>query len=197
VIGLGLAVLLTLMVRPMLVGLVLLPVRLAWGERLFVLWAGLKGAVPILLGTFLFTAAEPDATRLYGIIVVVVTFSVVVQGGLVPTVAARLRVPMQPIQPEPWSLGVRLRHEPSGLRRYLVAAGAPADGCTIGDLAVGEDVWISVVIRHGHLLPVRGSTRLRAGDEVLALTDPEHPQNLAPVFTSGPRPPGTRAAPGS
>ena len=149
------------------------------GERLFLLWAGLKGAVPILLGTFLFTAAEPDATRLYGIIVVVVTFSVVVQGGLVPTVAARLRVPMRPIQPEPWSLGVRLRHEPSGLRRYLVAAGAPADGCTIGDLAVGEDVWISVVIRHGHLLPVRGSTRLRAGDEVLALTDPEHPQNLA------------------
>jgi hypothetical protein len=180
-IGLVLAVLLTLVVRPLLVGLLLLPVRLAWGERLFVLWAGLKGAVPILLGTFLLTAGEPDATRLYGVIVVVVAFSVVVQGSLVPTVADRLRVPMQPIQPEPWSLGVRLRHEPSGLRCYLIAAGAPADGCTIADLAVGEDVWISVVIRDGHLVPVHGSTRLQAGDEVLALTDPEH-QNLTPVF---------------
>jgi potassium/hydrogen antiporter len=49
-IGLILAGLLTLVVRPLLVGLLLLPVRLAWGERLFVLWAGLKGAVPILLG---------------------------------------------------------------------------------------------------------------------------------------------------
>ncbi|MFL6271181.1 MAG: cation:proton antiporter, partial [Actinomycetes bacterium] len=90
VIGLTLAVLLTVVVRPLLVGLLLLPVRLAWGERLFVLWAGLKGAVPILLGTFLLTAGVPDASRLYAVIVVVVAFSVIVQGGLVPTVAARL-----------------------------------------------------------------------------------------------------------
>jgi potassium/hydrogen antiporter len=195
-IGVVLAALLTLVVRPLLVGL-LLPVRLAWGERLFVLWAGLKGAVPILLGTFLLTAGEPDATRLYGVIVVVVALSVVVQGTLVPTVADRLRVPMQPIQPEPWSLGVRLRHEPSGLRRYLIAAGAPADGCTIADLAVGEDVWISVVIRDGHLVPVHGSTRLQAGDEVLALTDPGHTQDLTPVFTTEPSPPGTGSGQGS
>ena len=57
------------------VGLLLLPVRLAWGERLFVLWAGLKGAVPILLGSFLLTAGVPDASRLYAIVVVVVAFS--------------------------------------------------------------------------------------------------------------------------
>jgi len=88
-IGLGLAVLLTLVVRPLLVGLLLVPVRLAWGERLFVLWAGLKGAVPILLGSFLLTTGVPDASRLYAVIVVVVAFSVIVQGGLVPTVAAR------------------------------------------------------------------------------------------------------------
>jgi potassium/hydrogen antiporter len=195
--GLVLAVLVTLVVRPLLVGLLLVPVRLAWGERLFVLWAGLKGAVPILLGSFLLTAGEPDATRLYGVIVVVVVFSVVVQGSLVPAVAARLRVPMQPIEPEPWSLGVRLRHEPSGLGRYLVAAGAPADGCTIADLAVGEDVWISVVIRDGHLVPVHGSTRLQAGDEVLALTDPEHTQNLTLVFAAEPSPPGTGSTQGT
>jgi potassium/hydrogen antiporter len=73
-IGLTLAVLLTFVVRPLLVGLLLLPVRLAWGERLFVLWAGLKGAVPILLGTFLLTAGEPDATRLYAVVFVVVAF---------------------------------------------------------------------------------------------------------------------------
>jgi len=68
-IGLGLAVLLTLVVRPLLVGLLLVPVRLAWGERLFVLWAGLKGAVPILLGSFLLTTGVPDASRLYAVIV--------------------------------------------------------------------------------------------------------------------------------
>jgi cell volume regulation protein A len=104
-IGLTLAVLLTLVVRPLLVGLLLLLVRLAWGERLFVLWAGLKGAVPILLGTFLLTAGVPEASRLSAIIVVVVAFSVIVQGGLVPTVAARLGVPCAPWTPNRGALG--------------------------------------------------------------------------------------------
>jgi cell volume regulation protein A len=194
-IGLALAVLLTFVVRPLLVGLLLLPVRLTLGERLFMVWAGLKGAVPILLGTFLLTAGEPDATRLYAVIFVVVAFSVIVQGGLVPAVAVRLGVPMRTVEPEPWSLGVRFRREPRGLRRHLVAAGSPADGCTIGELAVGEDVWISVVIRHGQLVPVTGTTTLRAGDEILALTDPERTPDLTPVFTSGPGPGDPGATP--
>jgi cell volume regulation protein A len=185
-IGLTLAVLLTVVVRPLLVGPLLLPVRLTRGERLFVLWAGLKGAVPILLGSFLLSAGVPDARRLYAIVVVVVVFSVVVQGGLVPTVAARLGVPMRTVEPEPWSLGVRFRNEPRGLRRHVVAAGSPADGCTIADLEVGEDVWISFVIRDDQLVPVGGSTTLRAGDEILALTDPERGPDLTPIFTPKP-----------
>jgi potassium/hydrogen antiporter len=88
-----------LAVRPLLVGLALVPVRLAPGERLFVLWAGLKGAVPILLGSFLLTAGVPNAPRLYAVIVVVVAFSVIVQGGLVPVVAARLGYPCGPWNP--------------------------------------------------------------------------------------------------
>jgi cell volume regulation protein A len=183
-IGLTLALLLTFVIRPLLVGLLLAPVRLAWGERLFVLWAGLKGAVPILLGIFLLTAGVPDATRLYAIIFVVVAFSVLVQGGLVPAVAHRLGVPMRSVEPEPWSLGVRFRHEPRGLRRYLVAAGSPADGSTLGELDLGEDAWISLVIRDGQLVPSQGATILRAGDEVLVLADPQRAPDIAWVFTS-------------
>ena len=92
-------------IRPLVVGLCLLPAQLDRGERAFVLFAGLKGAVPILLGLLLLTADVPDAERLYGIVVIVVIFSVVVQGSLVPTVARRLGVPMQPIRPEPWTVG--------------------------------------------------------------------------------------------
>jgi cell volume regulation protein A len=101
-------------------------------------------------------------------------------------------VPMRTVEPEPWTLGVRFRHEPRGLRRYLVAPGSAADGCTIGDLALEEDVWIGFVIRDGQLVPVHGSTMLHAGDEILALTDPERTLDLAPVFTGrqGPRDPG-------
>jgi cell volume regulation protein A len=93
-IGLLLAVVLTLVIRPLVVGGLLLPARLRTGEKLFIAWCGLKGAVPILLGTFLLTAGVADANRLYLVIVVVVTFSVIVQGGLVPAVARWCRVPM-------------------------------------------------------------------------------------------------------
>jgi len=93
-IGLVLAIVLAFVLRPVLCGLLLWPVRLARGERLFVLWAGLKGAVPILLGVFIVADGIAGYARLYAVIFVVVTFSVVVQGGLVPTVARRLSVPI-------------------------------------------------------------------------------------------------------
>jgi len=92
--GLVLAVLLGFVVRPLVVTPLLLPAKLSHGERLFVTWAGLKGAVPILLASLAVVAGTDQAPEIYGIVFVVVLFSVVVQGSLVPTVAARLGVPM-------------------------------------------------------------------------------------------------------
>jgi cell volume regulation protein A len=92
--GLVLAVVLGLLVRPLVVVTLLLPVRLTWGERLFVAWSGLKGAVPILLAALAVIAAVDDGAEIYDIVFVVVLFSVVVQGTLLPAVAARLRVPL-------------------------------------------------------------------------------------------------------
>jgi cell volume regulation protein A len=90
--GLVIGAVLALVIRPALVGLCLLPVALSRNERWFVLLAGLKGAVPLLLGSFLLAADVDQAPRLYGIVVVVVAFSVLVQGGLVPTAVRRLRL---------------------------------------------------------------------------------------------------------
>ncbi len=183
-VGLALAALLALVVRPALVGLLLLPIKLTKGERLFVMWSGLKGAVPILLGTYILTAGVPGSDRLYQIVIVVVAFSVIVQGGLVPTVAQHTGVPMRVLEPEPWALGLRFRDEPTALHHYSITAGAPADGCTIAELALGDDTWISMINRNGALVPVRGGTVLQAGDEVLLLADPDtagtDPQ---PLFT--------------
>jgi potassium/hydrogen antiporter len=93
--GIALAALLAFVIRPLVVGLLLLPVRLDWGERLFVMWSGLKGAVPILLAALALLGGVDDGDEIYGIVFVVVLFSVLVQGSLVPTVAARLNVPME------------------------------------------------------------------------------------------------------
>src|SRR6516225_6041870 len=64
--GLALAALLAFVIRPVFVGLVSLPVRLSPRERVFFLWTGLKGAVPILLGMTIVesgTAGPPRRTR--------------------------------------------------------------------------------------------------------------------------------------
>ncbi len=172
-VGIGLAALLILLVRPILVGLLLLPIRLRAGERVFVMYAGLKGAVPILLGMFILASDVGDAHRVYGIIFVVVLVSVAIQGGLVPTVARACGVPMRVVEPEPWALGMRFRDEPQGLQRHVVRSGSAADGTAIADLPLGESAWVSMVSRHGNLLRVRGSTELQAGDEVLLLADDE------------------------
>jgi cell volume regulation protein A len=184
--GLIIAVVLTLLVRPLLVGLISLPIRLRTGERVFVLWAGLKGAVPVLLGTFALTAGMPGAERIYEIVFIVVTFSVVVQGGLAPTVAKWARVPMRSTELEPWALGMRFREEPTGLHRYRVSPGSPADGRTIGELPLGEDLWISMINRDGKLVHVGRDTVLQAGDEILALADPAHTDSET-LFTGDPK----------
>jgi cell volume regulation protein A len=168
--GLILAAALAFLIRPVAIGLSLARVQLSRSERLFVLWAGLKGAVPILLGSFILIAPVPERQRLYGVVVVVVAFSVVVQGGLVPLVAERLGVPMRSVEPEPWALGMRLQDEPEGVHRFTVASGSAADGCSIEDLdALGGRFWVSMVLRGGSLVAVRRDTVLRAGDEVLVL----------------------------
>src|SRR6201995_1348111 len=143
--GLALAALLAFVIRPVLGGLVSLPVRLSVPERAFFLWTGLKGAVPILLGMAIAGSGTPGAAHAYQVIFVIVGFSVTVQGGLVPALAHRLRIPLRSIEPEPWSLGVRFSEEPEGLHRYHVEGGAAAVGRPVSDLPCGEEAWLSLV----------------------------------------------------
>jgi cell volume regulation protein A len=92
--GLALAALLTFVARPAAVAASLAPVRLRMGERLFVMWGGLKGAVPILLAAFALAEGVDDAAAIYELVFVVVLASVVVQGGTIPFAARRLGVEM-------------------------------------------------------------------------------------------------------
>lgn len=90
--GLVIGLVLALVVRPLLAAPMLAGSGLDRGERAFVLLSGLKGAVPLLLGSMLLGLDGGD--RLYGIVVIVVLVSVVLQGGLVPTMARLLHVRM-------------------------------------------------------------------------------------------------------
>jgi cell volume regulation protein A len=192
--GLAIAALLAFVIRPLLVGLILAPVRMSVSERVFFLWTGLKGAVPILLGSAIAESGTPGAARAYEIIFVIVGFSVTIQGGLVPTLARRLGIPVRTVDPEPWSLGVRFSEKPEGVHRYHVADGAGADGTAIGDLPLGDDVWVSIVIRGGSLVTTSGGTTLRAGDDVLLISDPDNANEIERLFTTPAAPPAPPGA---
>ena len=72
------------------------------GERLFILWGGLKGAVPILLASFALLGEVDQAQRIYLIVFVVVALSVTLQAATIPSVARRLGVPMLELRERDW-----------------------------------------------------------------------------------------------
>jgi cell volume regulation protein A len=183
--GLLLAFMLAFVARPVAVGLLTLPMRLRWGERLFVMWGGLRGAVPILLGTLALLEGIEDGERVYDIIFVVVAFSVIVQGTSIPFVAPRL--------------GVRMRDvDPAGLMSWVVAEGASAAGRTLRELPLGERTWVYAIVRDGEPIPARGGTRLEAGDELEVLLDVGDVERLARLLSAdrGEQPGGPEAGGG-
>ena len=180
--GLALAVLLAFVARPLVAGVLLLPTRLRPGEKLFIMWGGLRGAVPILLATFVLLAGVEDAERIYDVVFVVVAFSVIVQGSSIPWIARKLRVPMREVEAEPWDLSIRLREQPRDVRRFVVGHGSRALDFTIRDLPLSENAWIALVIRDGAARRPRGSFRLQPDDELLVLADARDVPLLARLF---------------
>ena len=87
------------------------------------LFAGLKGAVPILLGTFVLAEGVAQAARDLRHHLRRRLVSVVRAGRPGADGREVLRVPMRVTEPEPWALGMRFRDEPEGLHRYVVGAG--------------------------------------------------------------------------
>ena len=167
--GVLLALVLAVIARPVVVGLLLLPARLRWGERVFVMWSGLKGAVPILLGTLAILEGVDEGERVYDIIFVVVTFSVLVQGTSIPFVAPRL--------------GVRMRDaDPGGVVSRVVAPGSSAEGRTLRELPLGERTWVQAIVREGKPITPHGATVLKEGDEVELVLDVSDADRLDGLF---------------
>jgi cell volume regulation protein A len=123
----------------------------------------------VLLAAFAVLEGVNGANRIYGIVFVVVAFSVVVQGTSVPFVAARLKIRMRAT-------------EPPGILRFVVAPGSRAAGETVGGLPIGERSWITRIRRSGGDLEFHAATPFEPGDEVDAVTDIEDVDGLRRLF---------------
>ena len=89
--GLAIAFILMFVARPLSVFICLAPFRrFGWRAKLFVSWAGLRGAVPIVLATFPMVAGIPGAFTIFNVVFFVVLVSSVIQGPSINWMAARL-----------------------------------------------------------------------------------------------------------
>ena len=93
--GIALMLALAVLVRPPIVLAALAPFSFSRGERAFIAWCGLKGAVPILLAAFAVLRGVDETTTVFYIVFVVVLLSVVGQGTPVPWITRRLGIPMR------------------------------------------------------------------------------------------------------
>mgnify|MGYP003646262170 FL=1 len=91
--GLSITFILMFVARPLSVFICLAPFRqFDWRAKLFVSWAGLRGAVPIVLATFPMVAGVPGAFAIFNVVFFVVLLSSVIQGPTIKWAADRLGV---------------------------------------------------------------------------------------------------------
>jgi cell volume regulation protein A len=173
--GLAIGAVLIVFARPLAVAAVLLPFRFTPREVVFVAWAGLKGAVPIVLALFPLLLGLPNAKLLFNVVFFIVLISAVTQGWSLPTAARKLGME-EPGDDEP-SVALELL-SPDGevagdVVRYAVTPRSPAAGRMLRDLSLPEGAVVAMVLRHGEMIPPAGVTEIRAGDHVSVVLRPE------------------------
>ena len=83
--GIALSAFLVFVARPVSVLLCLTPFRFSLRDQLMVSWAGLRGAVPIVVATYPLIAGASDAQTIFNLVFFVVFISVLLQGTTIPT----------------------------------------------------------------------------------------------------------------
>ncbi|MFI9542480.1 potassium/proton antiporter [Streptomyces sp. NPDC052016] len=164
---------LLLAARPSSVVACLLPFRgISWREQVFVSWAGLRGAVPIVLATFPIVAGVTDADDLLNIVFVLVVLFTLIQGPTLPAAARALGLTrpdaLRDVQVETAPLDVL----DADLLTLTVPPGSRLNGVAVFELRLPPPTVLTLIVRDGATLVPRHDTLLRNGDELLLITTP-------------------------
>ena len=177
--ALGLGLVLLVVARPLSVVASLLPFQRpftrfsfpAWwhfpttrSERLLLSWAGLRGAVPVVLAT---VPADQDVFNLVFVLVVAFTL---VQAPTLPWVARRLGVVAEG---EAQQLDIEsspLTRLDADLLQVHVAEGSHLSGVEVVELNLPRGAAVTLVVRAGQAFVPSSSTPLQVGDDLLLVT---------------------------
>ncbi len=159
----------TFLARPLAVALSALPFRLPLREQLFLSWAGLRGAVPIVLATIPVTAGVAGAERVVDVVFVLVVVYTLVQAPTLPRVGRALGVVERGQASELEVETAPLEEMGADLLQVTVPADSRLHGVYVDELRLPPGAQLTLVVRGGAaLVPDRG-TQLLVGDQVLVV----------------------------
>jgi potassium/hydrogen antiporter len=170
----GLAVaaglILTLVARPLSVFISSVVSPMPWNELAFLSWAGLRGAVPIVLATIPLASEFDGSEQLFNIVFVMVVLYTLLTGPTLPLVARWLKVARRS---EPRGLEVEvapLERIAADLLQVSISPRSRMHGVEVGELRLPKGASVSMVIRNDESLIPERRTVLRHGDDLLVVT---------------------------
>lgn len=183
--GLLLAGFLTVGARPLAVLASLIGSGLGIREKLLISWAGLRGAVPIVLATFPMTAGVAQAEMIFNLVFFVVIASVLLQGRSLTRVARWLKLdrPLSPRTRMPLEFERTEQSLRTSMVEAMVAPDSAAAGKTILQLKLPSGLLVAMIQRNGEYLVPNGGTEFLPGDVVLMLGEREALESVRKLLT--------------
>jgi cell volume regulation protein A len=168
--GTLLALVIVFVARPLATALGTLGSGFSVREKGLLGWAGLRGAVPVVLATFPVIEEVPQSETFFNIVFFAVLLSTLLQGTTIDTVARRLGVTSDEPARSASILEVgAVRELGADVIEHMIRPADAAAGARLRDLGLPRDALVSLIVRGSEALLPRGSTRLEAGDRLLVL----------------------------
>ena len=179
--GLALSLVLMLVIRPAAVWASTALNDFESRERLLLGWAGLRGAVPIVLATFVLSSDVAEANTIFNAIFFVVVVSAIVQGTTLEWVAGRLglRSPAPPTVEAPLEVSPLSKLD---LIDFAVGPDHAIAGASVREVGLPRSAIIAVIGRGDDSIPPRGSTVIQPGDHLFVLAPRSMRQDVEDVF---------------
>ncbi len=181
--GILLFLVLTFVARPFAVWLATVGMRLEWKNKVFISWAGLRGAVPIVLATYPMAAGIAVGEEIFNLVFFAVLLSVAVQGSTVGFLARWLKLTV-PARPNSLFKLELVTMAATDLDIIVVELPGPQSliGQTIAELKLPPGSVITLITRGKDLLIPKGSTQLCGWDQVSVLAHPNEEESIRAVL---------------
>ncbi|MGH2925203.1 MAG: potassium/proton antiporter [Solirubrobacterales bacterium] len=153
--------------------------RFTMRERIVLGWAGLRGAVPVVLATFPVISGISQSHEFFNIVFFAVVISTLLQGTTFEPLAHWLgTTSAEPALPRPLTETGTIRGLGAEVVEYAIGENDSIAGRRIRGLGLPREALVNVIVRDGEAIPPRGSTRVEPGDRLHVLVRKE----VAPEF---------------